>query len=55
MMRGGFKNENKSKLLAAVFATMKRLGKGEFEVKKLDGKLKYRTKQPATTNSEAAA
>ncbi len=56
MMSGGFKNDDKAKLLSYVFATLKRLAsKGEFEGKKLDGKMKYRKRQPAAmTASEAA-
>jgi hypothetical protein len=52
LMRGGFKNENKSKLLGYVFATLKRLQQAsEFEVKRIDDRLKYRKKQAATTDS----
>lgn len=46
MMQGGFKNDDKAKLLGAVFATLKRIAKKEIEGKKVDGKMKYRTRQP---------
>jgi hypothetical protein len=55
MMQGGFKNRDKTKLLAAVFATVKRLAKKEFEGKKIDGKMKYRTRQPAASSATEAA
>ena len=55
LMQGGFKNNDKSKLLAAVFATLKRLAKKEFEGKKVDGKMKYRKRQIATVDTGAAA
>jgi hypothetical protein len=56
LMHGGYPNEDKNKLLASVFATMKRLGKsGGFEVRRIEGKLKYRVQQRASTNQEAVA
>lgn len=55
LMQGGYKNVDKSKLLAAVFATVKRLAKKEFEGKKLDGKMKYRKRQPAAMVNTADA
>jgi hypothetical protein len=54
MVRGGFKTEEKSNLLAAVYATLKRLTKKELEGKKIDGKMKYRKRQPAAISAEAA-
>jgi len=55
MMQGGFKNHDKAKLLSAVFATLKRLAQKEFEGKKIDGKMKYRTRPPAASNAAEAA
>lgn len=56
MMQGGFKNDDKAKLLGSVFATLKRLAtKGELEGKKIDGKMKYRKRQPAAMTSAEAA
>jgi len=55
MMRGGFKNHNKSKLLGSVFATLKRLAKNELEGKKMDGKMKYRKRQLATVGTAEVA
>jgi hypothetical protein len=55
LMHGGYRNADKAKLLGSVFATMKRLGKTEFEMRKLEGKLKYRKKQAAANESAAAA
>jgi len=55
LIQGGYKNADKSKLLAAVFATVKRLAKKELEGKKLDGKMKYRKRQPAAMVNTADA
>jgi hypothetical protein len=55
MTHGGFKNDDKSKLLAAVYATLKRLGNNELEGKKVDGKMKYRKRQPVAMSSAAEA
>lgn len=55
LMQGGYPNDDKSKLLAAVFATLKRLGKKQMEGKKIDGKMKYRKRQLATVGTDAAA
>ena|ERR1700676_448886 len=56
MMQGGYKSKDKTKLLAAVFATLKRLAvKGEMEMKKLDGKMKYRKRQPMAISTVEAA
>jgi hypothetical protein len=56
MTLGGYKVADKSKLLGYVFATLKRLAaKGELEGKKVDGKLKYRKRQPAAINAAEAA
>ena len=56
MISGGFKNDDKAKLLSYVFATLKRLAaKGELDGRKVDGKMKYRKKQPAAMNAMEAA
>ena len=56
MMNGGYKAQSKAKLLSAVYATMKRLGvSGEFEGRKIDGKMKYRKRQPDTQSTDVAA
>lgn len=57
LMHGGYPNEDKNKLLASVFATMKRLGaSGGLEVKRVEGKLKYRVQHRASSaNQEAVA
>lgn len=48
LMRGGFKSDDKVKLLNSVFATLKRLAKmGELEARRVDSKLKYRKRQAA--------
>jgi hypothetical protein len=55
MLRGGFNIEQKKKLLGYCFATLKRLAqKGDLEGKQIDGKLKYRKREPATGVAEAA-
>ncbi len=54
LMRGGYPNKDKSKLLGSVFATMKRLGGSVFEMKRIDGKLKYRVCQQPSVGTEAA-
>jgi hypothetical protein len=55
LMQGGYKNDSKSKLLGSVFATCKRLAKaGQFEVKRLDEKQKYRKRQSVSA-AEASA
>jgi hypothetical protein len=55
MLQGGFKSDDKTKLLSAVFATLKRLGQSELEGKKVDGKLKYRRRQAVALSSAEAA
>lgn len=56
MVLGGYKVADKSKLLGYVFATLKRLAaKGELEGRKVDGKMKYRKRQPAAISSAEAA
>ncbi len=55
LMKGGYKHESKAKLLGSVFATLKRLAAKEFEGKKVDGKLKYRKRQPAAISTAEAA
>jgi hypothetical protein len=54
LMRGGYPNGDKSKLLGSVFATMKRLGNSVLEVKRIDDKLKYRAKPASSANAKAA-
>jgi len=58
LMQGGYPNKGKGKLLGSVFATLKRLGignKAEFEMKRIDDKIKYRKKQPTEIVSAEAA
>lgn len=55
IMQGGYRNNDKAKLLAAVFATLKRLGKKEFEGKRIDGKMHYRKRQAAALSATEAA
>jgi hypothetical protein len=56
MMNGGFKNDDKAKLLGYCFATLKRLAaKGELESKRVDGKMKYRKRQLAAMAAVEAA
>jgi len=54
MMQGGYRKADKGKLLGSVFATLKRLSKNELEGKRVDGKMKYRKRQPAAMSAEAA-
>jgi hypothetical protein len=54
MTQGGYKAE-KAKLLSSVFATLKRLAGKELEGKKIDGKMKYRKRQPAAISTAEAA
>ena len=57
MLSGGYRIEDSSKLLGYVFATLKRLAKkGDLEGKRIDGRLRYRKRQPpAGMGGEAAA
>lgn len=54
MLEGGYKSGDKAKLLAGVFATLKRLAKREFEAKRLDGKMKYRVRQSVSGTAAVA-
>lgn len=55
LMRGGYPNKDKSKLLGSVFATMKRLTGSTFEARRIDGKLKYRVRQQSSAIAEDVA
>ncbi len=51
--RGGYRNSDSSKLLASVYATLKRLKKSTLEASVIDGKVKYRQREsPPSKTSE---
>jgi hypothetical protein len=55
MMNGGYKSDDKAALLASVYVTLKRLAMKELEGRKVDGKMKYRQRQPAAMVAADAA